>query len=126
MILSFSRKNFVEAVLRGEKIYTCRKDTALRWKVGSKVHFWYQNPRNTSKNPYHFGNGEVNNIEPLFIDFSRRIIKIGDIVLKDHFVEEFAISDGFSSLEEMKGFFMHLPFWEGRLISWDYKKCTWL
>lgn len=126
MILSFSEKSFVDDILSGKKRYTCRKDYRFRWNGGRKIHFWYQNPRNTSKEPYHFGNGVVSDIEPLFIDFSRGIIKIGDIVLKDAFVEQFAIGDGFSSLKEMNAFFLHAPRWEGRLISWDYEKCDWL
>lgn len=126
MILSFSEKSFVDDILSGKKRYTCRKDLMLRWKEGTKIHFWYQNPRNTSKSPYHFGNGTVKSVKPLCIDFRGGSIHIDGAALTGSLAEQFAIGDGFASMKEMNAFFLYAPRWEGRLISWDYEKCDWL
>jgi hypothetical protein len=67
MILPFSKQRFVDAILHGSKIHTIRRDAGSRWQPGRKIHFWFGNPRNVSKNPYCFAEGICSKTEPVRI-----------------------------------------------------------
>ena len=66
MLLTFKRNfqtgqptNFKNKIQNGGKIHTIRKPSA-RFKLGAKIHFWENNPRNTTQNP-----------QPFFLDPTR-------------------------------------------------------
>jgi hypothetical protein len=125
MLLTFSKTKFVQLIKDGTKVHTIRADKGNRWKVGSKIHFWSGNPRNTraAEKPYPFGIGIVSRIDQIKIHPLRNYIIIGGIRFSDPMeLYEIAINDGFETWEEMKTFFPDV--FEGKLIFW--KNCNWV
>lgn len=61
MLLTFSKIQFIDRIISGQKVHTIRDDKFNRWKVGNKIHFWFGNPRNTRGKikPFQFA---INNI----------------------------------------------------------------
>lgn len=122
MLLTFSKKEFVERIKDGSKIHTIREDKHDRWKVGNSIQFWSGNPRNVKSNPFPFGTGFVKKVITISISSKRNEVYIDweryiDIVT----LEQLAKDDGFENWEEMKKFFPEEFF--GKLIFWE--KCEW-
>jgi hypothetical protein len=116
MILTF-KERFVEKILSGEKIHTIRKDTMERWYIGAKIHFWCGNPRNISKNPYHFADGIVKRIIPVKINPKDDYVIIDALAYHWTGINDFARNDGFKDWEDMKQFF---PMgFKGKVIIWE-------
>lgn len=131
MLLTFTKHKFEQLIKDGVKVHTIRADKGNRWKVGTKIHFWLGNPRNTrGKNkPYQFGVGEVSRVEILIKitacpeEWQNDVVYIGeDAVLKaDEELNALAINDGFESWAEMREFFP--THFVGKIIFW--KNCQW-
>lgn len=128
MLLTFSKPKFESLIKDEVKIHTIRADKSNRWKVGTKIHFWLGNPRNTrGKNkPYQFGLGEVSRIESIIINTHTDTIYIGEAKFKSKVeLDAIAKNDGFDSWQEMKCFFIgDFGYFVGKIIFW--KNCTWL
>jgi len=129
MLLTFSKTEFRTLIKKGVKMHTIRDDKHNRWKVGTKIHFWLGNPRNTrSKNkPYQFGVGEVSRVETIRMDFAcaedwqQDVVYIGeDIKLKtDEELNALAVNDGFDNWFQMKRFFVNDGGqYFGKIIFW--------
>lgn len=67
MILTYSRRYFIEDIMYGAKIHTIREDKHNRWKPGMTIQHWYGNPRNKSKNPFSFEESRCSGVEDVFI-----------------------------------------------------------
>lgn len=134
MLLTFSKTEFEQLIKDCIKIHTIRADKGQRWKVGSKIHFWMGNPRNTKgKNkPYQFGIGEVSRVEKIEMyfaiheDWQTDKVYIGNNpVLKT--IDELnllAKNDGFENWEQMKLWFDNPnKQYFGKIIFWkNYTK----
>ena len=70
MLLTFTKPKFEQLIKDCVKVHTIRADKGSRWQVGTKIHFWRGNPRNTrgKEKPYQFGTGEVSRIEEVKIN----------------------------------------------------------
>lgn len=140
MILSFSKKEFIDKILDGTKIHTIRQDKGNRWHAGKKIHVWYKNPRNVTQNPFP--------IEVLaFIDLEDRIpqecISTQEIRMKlinrreiikvtidsiDYYLSEngswsillssLIRNDGFDSAKDFYDWFKPLCPFKGKIIHW--------
>lgn len=128
MLLTFTKPHFEQLIKDGVKIHTIRADKGNRWKVGTKIHFWLGNPRNTrGKNkPYQFGLGEVSRIESIKINTHTDTIDIDGVRFQSKGeLDAIAKNDGFDSWQEMREFFIgDTGYFVGKIIFW--KNCTWL
>ena len=124
MLLTFSKDQFVEKILTGDKIHSIREDKNNRWKIGMKIHFWRGNPRNVKSNPYEFATSVVKDIQRIEIEPSINWVSLtgGYSCFGPDGLEIIAKNDGFSSWAEMKKFFPE-PF-VGKLIWWEQIKIT--
>jgi len=121
MILSFSREQFVKRIKDKSKVHTIRWDQPRRWKSGNKIHFWKDNPRNTSKNPYPFAIGtciDVREIEINTIHDFVRFPETGKELSSYEHLRDFAQSDGFDTWQDLKDYFGQDGI-VGRIIYWD-------
>ena len=129
MLLTFSKTEFRTLIKKGVKTLTIRDDKHNRWKVGTKIHFWLGNPRNTRGKikPYQFGVGEVSKVETIRMDFAipeewqPDVVFIGeDIRLKtEEELNSLAINDGFENWLQMKQWFFNPDGqYFGKIISW--------
>lgn len=122
MLLTFSKIQFIDRIISGNKIHTIRDDKFNRWKVGNKIHFWFGNPRNTRGKikPFQFAIGEVQRIENIFMDLKNDIVLIGyDILKSTNELNTFASNDGFDSWNKMKLWFdNHNKQYYGKIIFW--------
>lgn len=129
MLLTFSKTEFRTLIRNGVKVHTIRDDKHNRWKVGTKIHFWLGNPRNTrgKAKPYQFGVGEVSRIERIRMDFSygedwqRDVVYIGEEIRlnKNEELNDLAINDGFENWEQMKQWFLNDDGqYFGKIIFW--------
>lgn len=134
MLLTFSKPKFESLIKDEVKIHTIRADKGNRWKVGTKIHFWLGNPRNTrGKNkPHQFGTGICSRVETIRMDFDipedwqTDKVKIGnDIILKSkEELNALAVNDGFENWEQMKLWFDNEDkMFIGKIIFW--KDCVW-
>lgn len=115
MLLTFSKPEFRTLIRKGVKVHTIRNDKHNRWKVGTKIHFWLGNPRNTrGKNkPYQFGTGVCSRVETIRMDFAmpedwqEDVVYIGEnIKLKTlDELNALAVNDGFENWSRMKDWF---------------------
>lgn len=142
MLLTFSKPQFKDLIKQGIKKHTIRADKGNRWKVGTKIHFWMGNPRNTrGKNkPHQFGEGICSEIRKIQIlrspSFATLLIDDEEIetIWKDDdsfrvysteadcpIFYQLATDDGFDSISEFLEWF-NTDF-EGKLIYW--KDCVW-
>ena len=119
MILSFSKDAFVLGIKTGVKIHTIREDAGDRWKSGRKIHFWKGNPRNVTKNPYQFMEGECKSVQKIFIHYNERLVNIDGRIISREEVDELAIADGFENTEEFFKWFGED--FNGKLIHWTDK-----
>lgn len=128
MLISFSNKEFIDNILSGNKLFTCRKTN--RFRVGQQLQLWYQNPRNVTLNPYQFATGIVSHIDRLEIDFENNRIFVTPIesyegcCLDRYPIQDlqwFARLDGFSSYSKMKAFFIKSGIPEYRIWFDDVK-----
>ena len=143
MLLTFSKPKFESLIKDGVKIHTIRADKGNRWKVGTKIHFWRGNPRNTrGKNkPHQFGEGICSETKEIQIIHSPSFVTllIDDEEIETLWVDDksfrvystetecpifyqLATNDGFNSISEFLEWF-NTDF-KGKIIFW--KKCTWL
>ena len=142
MLLTFSKPKFESLIKDEVKIHTIRADKGNRWKVGTKIHFWLGNPRNTrGKNkPYQFGEGICSETKKIQIIHSPNFVSllIDDEEIETLWVDDksfrvystetdcpifyqLATNDGFNSMSEFLEWF-NTDF-EGKLIYW--KDCVW-
>lgn len=131
MILTFSHESFVEKIKSGLKIHTIRRNASSRWKIGDKIHFWKDNPRNVTKNPYSFGVGAVAQITPIEIRYFRQpisgccyvkgnkyvMVTVGGDALTREQCETLAKADGFDSFEDFLHWFD--SDFDGGVICWS-------
>lgn len=104
MILSYSKLRFVNLILSGEKRHTIREDPHRRWRIGMSIQHWYGSPRNPSKAPFFFGDGECMNIEEIMIarapsSSTGMSIIINGKLLPDFYHEILATNDGLTITE---------------------------
>ena len=129
MLLTFSKKEFRTLIKKEVKVHTIRDDKNNRWKLGTKIHFWLGNPRNTRGKikPYQFGVGEVSRVETIRMDFAMPeewqpdVVFIGeDIRLKtEEELNSLAINDGFENWLQMKQWFFNPDGqYFGKIIFW--------
>ncbi|MCB0508678.1 MAG: hypothetical protein KDD21_10300 [Bacteroidetes bacterium] len=134
MLLTFTKPQFKCLIKEGVKQHTIREDKNNRWKVGTKIHFWLGNPRNTrGKNkPHQFGTGICSRLETIRMDFAipedgqTDEVKIGnDIILKTYDeLNALAVNDGFQNWGQMKLWFDNEnKMFVGKMIFW--KDCVW-
>lgn len=114
MILTF-KEQFVDKIKSGQKVTTISK--AGRWKVGDKIHFWKDNPRNVKQNPYSFGVGKVKTVIPLpsikfaknihfdKMTISKNMLQFYDKHDREFFFEGMADLEGFENYEELRNWF---------------------
>ena len=123
MLLTFTKPQFKCLIKEGVKQHTIREDKNNRWKVGTKIHFWLGNPRNTrGKNkPHQFGTGVCCKVVPISIYPKNGAIIYDGYGLSMSEIEDLAINDGFESWEDMKTFFTED--FVGKMIFW--KDCVW-
>lgn len=125
MILTFSRQEFKDKIESGKKIHTLREDTSNRWKMGMIIQFWMHNPRNKSKNPHQFKEGQCQSIQSISItrksDYLNDTIVIVDgnkLTLEE--TQQLAWNDGFNNLAEFLMWFK--DGFNGKIIHWtDFK-----
>jgi len=120
MILTFSKSKFVSRIALRIKIHTIREDKTDRWHEGRPIQFWYGNPRNVKKNPFHFKDGFCHSIQK--IEIKKKCVYIDDRELKlpSDKVELLANQDGFDSLQEFFEWFD--KDFVGKIIHWtDFK-----
>lgn len=125
MLLTYSKERFVFDIQSGRKIHTLREDPKKRWKVGMSIQHWFGNPRNVSKHPYKFLDGECMNIEEVIIERTRRDdirVEIAGVQLSDASIKLLAKNDGLTFREFALWFVPpKAPRWEGRIIHFtDY------
>jgi len=129
MLLTFSKTEFRTLIKKEVKVHTIRDDKNNRWKLGTKIHFWLGNPRNTRGKikPYQFGVGEVSRVETIRMDFAMPeewqpdVVFIGeDIRLKtEEELNSLAINDGFENWLQMKQWFFNPDGqYFGKIIFW--------
>ena len=120
MILIFSKAEFVQKIIDGDKIHTIREDKTNRWKEGRIIQFWSGNPRNVKNNPYYFMERQC--ISTQKIEIKNKCIYIDNRELKlcSDKVELLVIQDGFDTVQELFEWFD--KDFSGKLIHWtDYK-----
>jgi len=125
MILTFTNVIFEQLIKDCVKVHTIIADIGNRWQVGSKIHFWRGNPRNTKSynKSYQFGTGEVSRIEKVKINPHLNYIVIDCVEFRAKGeLDAIAINEGFENWKEMKSFFTYV--FVGKLIFW--KNCRWL
>lgn len=91
MILTYSRERFKSMILSGDKIHTIREDPADRWRVGMKIHHWMHSPRNPTRGPHQFAEGECMGIQK--VQISRQGILLPLVVFHQYENEYFRMHD---------------------------------
>lgn len=126
MILSFSKEQFVDRIIKKTKKTTIREDKTQRWKVGMSIQFWKGSPRNTrAKNkPYWFAVGECTKIDQIEIRYTScgkglQWVAINDKYISYQEIEQLAIDDGFDSIVDFMKWFSED--FKGRIIHWELK-----
>jgi len=111
MLLTFTKKQFIERAIAGVKTTTFREDVGKRWKPGVHMHGWYGNPRNTraEEKPYYAFDAKCGDVLPALIFPLDNAVWIQkpdgwDKITGDR-LEEVAIRDGFDTWAEMRAFF---------------------
>lgn len=121
MILTYSSPHFVDDILNGVKIHTIRDDKHNRWRPGMSIQHWRGNPRNKSKNPYHFGESRCTGVEKIYIINERGEvwIRVNDRWLTPVEIILLARNDGLN-MDEFKARFVpdEGQSFEGRIIHW--------
>lgn len=104
------------------KVHTIRVDSKRRWKVGNKIHFYYN-----SRTPNMFQFAPVvtcTGVQKISIKWSRRRDKVSIMVdgrnLSSEEREQLAVNDGFSSYEDFLIYFNQD--FNGVLIHWTQLK----
>ncbi|VTP94927.1 ASCH domain-containing protein [Sphingobacterium daejeonense] len=131
MILGF-KQQFVEPILKGNKIHTIREDSKDRWKTGSHIHMA---TGVRTKSYSCFNEVDVKGVQYIFMTNHRWTfeVSIGDTHYCDKYlypndIEKIAINDGFKSLEDFQKWFIPLiesspeHCFSGKIIHWtDFK-----
>ena len=129
MLLTFTKPRFEQLIKDCVKVHTIRADKGNRWYIGTKIHFWLGNPRNTrgKVKPYQFGVGEVSRVETIRMDFAcaedwqqDAVYIADDIKLKTaEELNALAVNDGFESWSQMKHWFVNDGGqYFGKIIFW--------
>lgn len=126
MLLTYSIPKFKDLIRSGQKIHTIRPDAHNRWKPGMSIQHWMYNPRNKSKNPHLFGEGECKGVERIFIvkgEETPVLVMVNRQFLKWDEVLELIENDGLT-LDEFIQFFASSPdsTFIGRIIHFTDKK----
>lgn len=125
MILGF-KKQFVDKIIRGDKIHTIREDPTRRWKPGNVIHF-ATGVRTKNYNQFH--EDTCRYVHPVWIDPQKKEIHIGvyyhllgwmKAKMSEHAQLEFAQNDGFDTLDDFWEWF-DKPF-HGVVIHWTNKR----
>lgn len=126
MILSF-QNNHVRPILRGHKVHTVRRDEKNRWAPLKKIHFYKDNPRNKSKNPYPFAKGVCSQVQKIELDTEARSVSIDGKPLSKKGIKQLAFNDGFINTPAFDADYFFFDFFEktykttklkGKLIWW--------
>lgn len=109
MILTYSKDEFVWLIHSGIKIHTIRQDNCNRWRKGLSIQHWRGNPRNKSKNPYKFADGECKGIEQIVIERNDRqrhgmFITIEGVRIHPRIFDFIAMNDGLTVYEFRRWF----------------------
>lgn len=131
MILSYTRADFEQKILSGEKTTTFRKDKSKRWKIGMKIQHWMGFPRAKKEGTHFFMEDEVFEVEDVELHISiggMLLIRIttpktdGQVCALPKsawrgVTLEIAKRDGFNTIQEMADYFCpNGEKWEGRMI----------
>jgi len=129
MVLGF-KKRFEQPILTGSKIHTVRQDEKDRWHRGMTIHFA---TGTRTKNYNCFKVSEVIYTQRIFMsyDWMLHISIDGRELFGYNEREQFAINDGFSSLEDFENWWYPIlekdedHTFSGKVIHWtnyQYKK----
>lgn len=125
MILNFTEADFVPQILDGQKLHTIRRDPIRRWKVGTRIDFWFGFPRVLGSGAFKFGTGTVAEIKRVMLCLDCVILgeSIGqmNIFKSGQALDSFARHDGFADYAEMRAWLVAQygkEAFNGRLITW--------
>jgi len=125
MILSYSKHDFIEAIIQGEKIHTIRTDVKKRWKAGMSIQHWRGNPRNVHSKvkPYQFHEGVCDGVQEVRIECMNRSsfgiqykVWIGLKILSGTETHLLAVRDGLTVKEFSEWFLKDQDVFIGRII----------
>lgn len=133
MILPYSLPRFKYSILARKKQHTLREDKPRRWREGMSIQHWMHNPRNVSKSPHQFDEGECLGVQDVIIQRGNRNKhnKTGLVVwiipdpwstyirraLSQSAIQRLALNDGLSVAEFRRWFVpKDAPIWKGRII----------
>ncbi len=137
MILTYSNPRFKEAILEGRKIHTIREDKNQRWKPGKSIQHWLYSPRNVSKNPHQFAEGECMGVQRIWINrvkiiwhetlspmplTSGLVVQIEERLLHESEIAQLAKNDDLT-VAEFRNWFVppDLPSFKGHIIHFTDK-----
>ena len=123
MLLTYSNHRFPALIKEGIKIHTIREDKTNRWKPGMIIHHWMHNPRNKSKNPYHFLKDEHFHLvskQKIYIEPKIQMVIIEDRRLNDAEIDELAYNDGLTYRRLFFTWFSNT--FTGDILHWTNKK----
>ena len=128
MILTFSKSDFVQKIIDGNKIHTIREDKHDRWKAGRMIQMWYGNPRNVKSKPYYFMERQCISVQKIEIEYQglkQNGMVIPCIKIDGHPIyywtkEDIATNDGFKNLHEFFEWFN--KDFTGKIIHWTNKR----
>jgi len=131
MILTYSKIEFIDLILSGQKIHTIRTDETRRWKAGMPIQHWSGNPRNTrAKNkPREFAKGVCSGVQPIQIECTHRSnwgiqfrVIVGLKVLSVAETIALARNDGLTLDEFAYWFLKDQDVFVGRIVHFTEKK----
>lgn len=111
--------NFLQKIEKGIKIHTVRSDVKNRWHVGRNIHF---STGSRSSNYNCFKKGICRSTQSIEINYyTKHSIVIDSHHLDESEIEEFAINDGFDSIEDFWAWFDQYKCFSGKIIHWTSK-----
>lgn len=119
MVIGF-KKRFVQPIMNGTKIHTLRLDPHDRWQPGKTMHM----ATGVRTKQYHnFKTDKCIGYERITMEmFPAFTLYIGNIAFPNYLIEQFAVNDGFESIEDMyRWFYSEYPkerFIYLKLIHW--------
>jgi hypothetical protein len=124
MILTFSKAEFVQKIIDGEKKHTIREDKSDRWHAGRMIQLWWGNPRNVKNSPHFIMERQCISIQRIEIEYQELkqngmvipVIKIDGHPIFYWTKESIALNDGFNSLHDFFDWFN--KDFTGKIIHW--------
>lgn len=126
MLMTFSKEEFKDGILRGNKLHSIREDKHGRWRPGRPIHMWMGNPRNMNSKvkPYRFALRQVVSVQKIEIrrrdDVTKSVVRVDGRVLEMEEVKALSWADGFTTFASFWDWFNED--FTGRIVHWTHTR----